>query len=191
MSLADDVAAFWFSLHAARGGARPRAIWWQKDPAFDAAVHARFRAAHGAAAAGALASLGASARGTLALCLLLDQFPRNMFRGSARAFATDREARVIAERAIARGLDRRLAPVERWFVYMPFQHSEALAHQHRSVTLFATVAAGPGGAAALASARRHLEIIERFGRFPHRNAVLGRATTAAEAAFLAEPDSAF
>ena len=126
-------------------------------------------------------------RGMLAAILVLDQFPRNMFRDDPRAFATDAAALALAKRAIDEGIDMRLAPEQRAFVYMPFQHAEALDDQARSIALF-TALGNPNN---LDFALRHQAIIERFGRFPHRNSVLGRVSTAAELAFLQEPGSSF
>jgi uncharacterized protein (DUF924 family) len=168
-----DVLAFW----TAAGPDK----WFRKDAAFDAAIKARFLPAHDDAAAGRLSTWEASAEGGLALVILLDQFPRNMFRDSARAFACDARARAIADRAIARGFDRDVAQELRGFYYLPFMHSEDAADQQRSLSL-----ATASGASRLAYyARLHADIIERFGRFPHRNAALGRVTTPEESAFLA------
>ena len=125
-------------------------------------------------------------RGSLALVIVLDQFSRNLFRGDPKAFAWDDTALSHARRAIDRGFAPALPVVERQFLYMPFQHSEDLTVQAESVALFETI-----GEHALGFARRHQEIIERFGRFPHRNAVLGRESTAEELKFLEEPNSSF
>jgi uncharacterized protein (DUF924 family) len=166
-----DVLAFW----RAAGPDK----WFTKDAAFDDAIRARFLATCEAAAARALA-WDDSAEGALALLIVLDQFPRNIFRGSARAFAADPLAREVATRAIARGFDSQVAVAERGFFYLPFEHSEALADQERCVALNRA----SGDADALKWAELHADIIRRFGRFPHRNAVLGRATTPDEQAFL-------
>lgn len=122
--------------------------------------------------------------GCLALVIVLDQSPRNMFRDDPRAFATDGNA--LAQAALARGDDKSLNALQRQFLFMPFQHSEALEDQRRSIELFASISPET-----LDYAQRHLDIIERFGRFPHRNAVLGRKSTAEELAFLQEPSSSF
>ncbi len=154
--------------------------WFKKDSAFDDDIRARFLDTYEAAAAGGLADWEATPEGALALVLVLDQFPRNMFRGSARAFAADPLARAVADRALARGFDAALALRDRQFLYLPFEHSEALADQERCCALFRAT-----GDAELAKwAELHADIIRRFGRFPHRNAVLGRATTPEEQAFL-------
>jgi uncharacterized protein (DUF924 family) len=127
----------------------------------------------------------------LALSVVLDQFPRNMFRASAKAFLTDRQAQVLAEQVVARGWDRELLPVQRWFVYLPFEHAESLELQDRSVKLFTTLADHPGSAATIDYAHRHRDVIARFGRFPHRNAILGRDSTAAELEYLKLPGAGF
>jgi len=127
----------------------------------------------------------------LALIVLLDQFPRNMFRGDPRAFATDPLAREVATHLIQHNLDQQLLPVERSFVYMPFMHSEVLADQQRSVTLFRQLAQERPYLNSVSYALKHQEIIERFGRFPHRNAVLGRSSTPEEVEFLQQPGSSF
>ncbi len=154
--------------------------WYKKDEAFDAEIRRRFLATWEAALAGQRDDWQNSDDGTLALLIVLDQFPRNMFRGDPRAFASDAKAREVADRAITRGVDQRLDSVMRQFVYLPFEHSESLADQNRSVALFKTL----GDAENLRYAEIHEDIIRRFGRFPHRNQVLGRTTTDDEAAFL-------
>ncbi len=187
-----EVLAFWFAAERGTSGyGRQRARWFAKDDAFDAEVRERLAAAHEAAAAEALGEWAASVEGALALVILLDQVPRNIFRGTARAYASDALARAAASAAIARGRDRELVPVERMFLYLPFEHSEALADQERALTLFQELEAFPETRGITETAWRHAEIIRRFGRFPHRNAALGRATTRAEAEFLAEPDASF
>ena len=153
--------------------------WFEKDPGFDAEIRRRFHATYEAAAAGKLAWDG-DAQGVLALVIVLDQFPRNMFRANARAFATDPLAREVASRAIARGFDQRVPTAERMFFYLPFEHSENLADQERSLALSRQA----GGGKTDKYAEIHADIIRRFGRFPHRNAVLGRATTPQEQGFL-------
>ena len=152
--------------------------WYEKDEAFDAEVRRRYLSLWHKAAAGELSSWEASDDGALALTIVLDQFPRNMFRGSARAFASDAKALEVAGRAIARGADTRIDPILLEFLYVPFMHSEELADQLRCVELF------QGSPDNLRYAEEHADIIRRFGRFPHRNCVLGRATTAEERAYL-------
>jgi uncharacterized protein (DUF924 family) len=168
----EDVVAYW----RAAGPAK----WFAKDADFDREIAARFLTTHEAAAAGRLSDWEATPTGALALLLLLDQFPRNMFRGSARTFATDPLARVVADRAIGRGFDQSAASDERKFFYLPFEHSESLADQERSLALWRRVGDGTPDRYAVI----HADIIRRFGRFPHRNALLHRATTPEEQAFL-------
>ena len=158
--------------------------WFTKDAAFDDAIRTRFLETYEAAAAGQLKEWEAGREGALALVIVLDQFPRNMFRGSARAFATDALALDAARHAVASGHDRALNKTERTFIYLPFEHSENLADQERALELFA-------GHANSEWAQRHYEIIKRFGRFPHRNAILGRQSTPAEIEFLKGPGSSF
>jgi uncharacterized protein (DUF924 family) len=153
--------------------------WYRKDPAFDDDFRARFADAHRAAAARELDGWQAAAESTLALLLLLDQFPRNCFRGTAHMFATDPLARMFALGAGERGFDRAIADDLRAFMLLPFMHSESLADQDRCLALCEEMAP-----ATVEYARTHRDIIVRFGRFPHRNAVLGRETTAQEQAFL-------
>ena len=166
-----DVLAFW----RAAGPDK----WFTKDAAFDDEIRGRFLPTYEAAAAGTLA-WDTSPEGALALLIVLDQFPRNMFRGSARAFAADPLARAVASGAIARGFDQQVAVPERSFFYLPFEHSEDLADQERCVALNRA----SGDADALKWAELHADIIRRFGRFPHRNATLGRVTTPDEQVFL-------
>lgn len=188
--MARQVLRFWFGEPPT---AASRAEWFRKDPAFDEAIRARFGALVERALAGGLADWDATPRGALARVLVLDQFPRNLFRGTARAFAGDAPALAAAQEMVARGDDGRLAPLERWFVYLPFEHAEDLAAQHESLRLFGALAGEfPAvGEDALLWARRHFDVIARFGRYPHRNAALGRASTPEEVAFLHEPGSSF
>lgn len=167
-----DIVRFWHDAGPDR--------WFNKDTAFDDEIRERFLAAHEAAAAGELAAWEADAEGALALMILLDQFPRNMFRDTARAFATDPLARAIAAGALVRGFDAQVPADMRTFFYLPFEHSEDMADQERALTLYKAA----GEADNLKWAELHADIIRRFGRFPHRNAVLGRATTPEEQAFL-------
>ncbi|RUU49697.1 DUF924 family protein [Mesorhizobium sp. M2C.T.Ca.TU.002.02.1.1] len=153
--------------------------WFEKSDAFDADFRNRFLELHYAAARRECDDWSAHAEGSLALMILLDQFPRNCFRGSGHMYATDPLARYFADRAIAAGQDLELDEQLRVFLYLPFEHSESLADQQRSVEL--TAARAPDY---LKYAEEHLEIVQRFGRFPHRNLMLGRATTAEEQAFL-------
>lgn len=154
--------------------------WYKRDDAFDADVRRRFLPLWHKAAAGELASWEDSDDGALALVIVLDQFPRNMFRGTSQAFASDAQARDVARRAIERGADRRIDPLLLEFLYLPFMHSEHLPDQLHCVALFENT----DNAENLKYAREHADIIQRFGRFPHRNRLLGRDTSADEQAFL-------
>jgi uncharacterized protein (DUF924 family) len=167
-----EVIAHWRALGPDR--------WFEKNDAVDAEIRSRFLPLYEAAAAGKLGAWGDTADGAFALLLALDQFPRNMFRGEAKAFATDPLARTVAARAIARGLDKGFENPERRFFYLPFMHSEALSDQERCADLCRR-ADDPEG---VRYAENHADIIRRFGRFPHRNAALGRATAPDERAFL-------
>jgi uncharacterized protein (DUF924 family) len=192
----ESVLAFWFGPPGSPplGNAER---WFKADPGFDEAVREGFAELTARAAAGELEAWRESPPGALALVIALDQFPRNLYRGSARAFAADAAARDVSLDAQARGFDRALSPVERWFLYLPLMHAEDRALQERAVALYEGLTAGadPGLAEALAGAadfaRRHRDVIVRFGRFPHRNGALGRASTREEIAFLAEPGSHF
>ncbi len=154
--------------------------WFAVDPAFDAEIRERFLATHEAAAAGRLSAWEDTAEGALALVIALDQFPRNMFRGVARAFSTDGLALAATRRAIGHGFDLKMPMPERNFFYLPFEHSENLADQERCIALTDAT----GDAEALKWAKVHHDVIRRFGRFPHRNAALGRVSAAEEIAFL-------
>ena len=171
IATAHDVVTFWREAGPKR--------WFEKDTAFDKEISRRFLATHEAAAAGTLRHWENGAEGALALLILLDQFPRNMFRNSARAFATDPLARAIAAGALVKGFDS-VFPDLRSFFYLPFEHSEDMADQERALALYKAA----GDADNLKWAEIHADIIRRFGRFPHRNAVLDRATTPQEQAFL-------
>jgi uncharacterized protein (DUF924 family) len=166
-----DVLAFWREAGPDK--------WFTRDDAFDAEVRDKFLSTYEAAAAGWLADWEATAEGALALVIVLDQFPRNMFRGQARCFTTDKEARAVANRALKRGYELDVPDVERGFFFLPFMHSEDMADQERCVALYREA-----GDENLKYALEHADIIRRFGRFPHRNAILGRATTPEEQAYL-------
>ena len=169
-----DVLAFWRSAGDER--------WYKRDEAFDASVRERFLALWQKAVAGELSSWETTDDGALALVILLDQFPRNMFRGDPKAFSSDAQALEVAHRALARGADKRIEAPLLQFLYLPLMHSEDLADQSRCVDLFRTTADTEN----LRYAEEHADIIRRFGRFPHRNRVLGRTTTPEEQAFLDE-----
>lgn len=199
--LAAAILDFWFVPGA---GERPageppsapgtrvtRDVWFRKDDAFDEQIRERFGVAIAAGVAGAFGEWCTTPSGSLARIVLLDQFTRNAYRGTPRAFSGDAGALATAEDAIERGFDASLAAHERWFLYMPFVHSESLAQQDRAVALFEALATQTGLDEPLPWALRHREVIRRFARFPHRNAILGRASTPEEAAFLEQPGSHF
>jgi len=185
MTTATDVLNFWF----ADGPGTRRDVWFQKSDSFDEACGA-LRPAHDAAKRGEMDHWMETAEGGLALLILLDQLSRNLHRGSAEAFAADTRARAVAGSMIARGLDTALTPVQRMFVYLPFEHAEDITDQDRSVALFETLR-GRLADSTIDYAARHRDVIRRFGRFPHRNAALGRTNTPAEDAYLGEPGSGF
>jgi uncharacterized protein (DUF924 family) len=176
----DEIVQFWFEELTPED-------WYRKDPSIDAQIRTRFGGIYDTLKSDVPEIWLSTPRGCLATILVLDQFPRNMFRDDTRAFATDARALALAKRAIAKGVDMRLTPDQRAFIYMPFQHSEDRADQARSIELFTAL----GNKLNLDFAVRHKEIIDRFGRFPHRNATLGRASTEEETAFLKEPSSSF
>jgi uncharacterized protein (DUF924 family) len=172
------VLAFWRAVGPAR--------WFTRDAEIDGAILKRYGATYESGAAGELSDWEQTAEGALALVLVLDQFPRNMFRGEARAFATDSLARAAARSVLERGWDKPMTQPEQLFAYLPFEHSESLADQNLASELMKDF-----GEEQLRYALRHREIIERFGRFPHRNGILGRESTAAEIEFLKQPGSGF
>ncbi|MGC2855747.1 DUF924 family protein [Novispirillum sp. DQ9] len=179
----DRVRTFWF-------GDRPdteHPWWFERSDALDATIAREFTADVEAAAKGLHDGLQDSPEGCVVLCILLDQFPRHIWRGTARAFATDARALAVSRHAVARGFDGALAPVEKLFLYLPLEHAEDIAAQEQCVALFQAT----GHARWVDYAQRHRAIIARFGRFPHRNAALGRATTEEEAEFLTQPGSSF
>jgi uncharacterized protein (DUF924 family) len=188
--LRDEILDFWFGRPDTPGFGAARAEWFRKDAAFDAAMRARFGGTIETALAGGFAEW-AGPRGTLARVLLLDQFTRNSYRDTPRAFAGDTLALSLAQQAVACRQDSGLIPVERWFLYIPFEHAESLPAQQQSVELFARLATETGMDDALVWAERHAVVIRRFGRFPHRNAILGRTSTPEEVEFLASPGSSF
>lgn len=188
------VLEFWFGDPKTEdtGYLQRRKLWFQKKPAIDQTIRDRFLDLYQKAAAGRLEDWQSSPQGCLALLLLLDQFPRNMFRGDAQSFATDEKALAIAQTAIAKAFDQALTPEQRIFLYLPLEHSENLTVQEQSVHLFQQLSTEyPQLADTYDYALRHQAIIERFGRFPHRNAVLGRETLPNEAEFLNQPGSSF
>lgn len=189
----EAVLNFWFGITPAEQATAARR-WFEKDDAFDTLIRERFSATHAALRQddGRLARAWAgTARGSLAAIVVLDQFSRNMFRGSARMFEADALALQLAQAAVAKGQDTQLPAVQRRFIYMPFEHAESAAMQQQSLQLFAALAQELGEADVLLWAQKHADIVARFGRYPHRNALLGRASTAEELDFLKQPGSAF
>ena len=182
MHPAQDVLDFWFGTPP---GPRRKA-WFEKSALFDESIRTRFLPLLNQAAQGRLAAWAEEPKPALALIVVTDQFPRNLFRGSGRAFATDPMALALAKQFVERGWDTKLLPVERMFVYLPFEHSESLADQERACELMK-----PLGEELYGWAVKHKVIIERFGRFPHRNEILGRTSTPEEIEFLKQPGSAF
>jgi len=199
------VLDFWFLPPGHPGHGRERPEWFRKNEAFDAAVRERFGAdveaafmsptwRSGTVSAGSTTPDQSSDEELLARILLLDQFTRNIYRDTPRAFAGDTQALTLAETLVAAGRDKNLSPWQRWFAYLPFEHSESLLDQERAVALFAGLRREMQHEAfdsAYDYALRHREVIARFGRFPHRNAILGRASTAEEIEFLKQPGSSF
>ena len=182
---------FWFGTSGDPERYHHRQIWFRSTPEFDAAVRENFAADHDAAMAGKLADWEAEPLSALALVMLLDQVPRNVFRSTPRAFASDPVALAATMRAMERGSDQAVPAAWRVFFYLPFEHSEVLAHQQRGLDLLLALPPVPGRPGDGHMTRLHLEIIERFGRFPHRNAILGRTSTDEERAFLIECEHRF
>jgi uncharacterized protein (DUF924 family) len=188
-SLAPQILRFWFGEGADYGKVRKR--WFAKDAAFDASVTKDYQKLHQEMLEGAHREWLDEPHSCLARILVLDQFPRHIYRGSADAFSTDALALAAAKHLVDQGWDQELLPVERMFAYLPFQHSESLADQERALALYEPLRAFPETADTERYAVAHRDIIRRFGRFPHRNAALGRASTREEVEFLKEPGSSF
>jgi len=194
MSDAHDVLDFWLGPEAERDApsAAVTARWWKKDPAFDREIEARFGALVESAKARALEGWTGTPRGRLAVLVLLDQFTRNIFRGSGRMYDGDAYALELTLAGLAAGEDTKLALAERYFLYMPLMHAEDRDPQERCVVLFEVLTkAAPHLGDAAGYARAHRDIVARFGRFPHRNVLLGRTSTAEEVEFLKQPGSSF
>ena len=190
---AQEVLDFWFLPPSDSGHGKQRAEWFRKDDAFDAAIRERFGAAIDHAIAGGLREWDAQGpRGVLARILVLDQFTRNVHRGTPESFAGDVLALSAARQMVDAGEHMALAPIERQFIYMPFEHAEDAGMQQLAVDQFTALAADHEGfAEALDYAHRHRGVIARFGRFPHRNPILGRASTAEELDYLSQPGAGF
>ncbi|MFO7566042.1 MAG: DUF924 family protein [Enhygromyxa sp.] len=196
MTTPDEVLDYWFPADPTRANK----LWWGKDEGLDAEIRERFGAGLRAAKTGALDHWAEQARGRLALIVVLDQLSRNIHRDDPEAFAADEQARALSEAGLERGHDRQLRPIERVFFYLPLEHSESLADQERCVELMRALAEEVAKQdlarreqfeGFVDYAVRHRDIIARFGRFPHRNAVLGRASTPEELEFLTQPGSSF
>jgi uncharacterized protein (DUF924 family) len=198
METAESLHAFWFGGKADDAAAdRQSKLWWGKSSVVDAEVAARFAPLVQSARAGALDGWGDTPQQALALILLTDQLPRNIYRGTAASFASDAVARSITVAGLEREMDRQLKPIERVFFYLPLEHAESMADQDRAVSLYTRLFQEAPAAQVeryrnfLTFALRHRRVIERFGRFPHRNAIIGRESTPDEISFLQEPGSSF
>lgn len=188
---AQAVLDFWFGPAGSPERGTSRDLWFRKDARVDADIAARFGEDVSIALAGGYGEWCTTAEGALARVILLDQFTRNAFRDTPRAFAGDARALATAEDAVARGLDGQLDEFGRWFLYLPFEHAESVPMQHRSLELYTALARDSGNEVPLEWARKHADVVFRFGRYPHRNEVLGRASTAEESEFLRQPGSRF
>jgi len=193
MPRGEEILFFWFDTPSDKQEYydERRKLWFAANPQIDQEIQARFLPHYKAAAARELQEWTTSPRSALSLILLCDQFPRNMFRGEPRAFATDARARQVTAQLLLTEGDKQLHPAERMFVYMPLMHSEDLTQQEQSVALFRQLAQDNPLVDSVSFAIRHREIIKRFGRFPHRNVILGRPSTPEEIAFLQQPGSSF
>ncbi|MES2048279.1 MAG: DUF924 family protein [Pseudomonadota bacterium] len=199
METQESIQEFWFGDGAddAVTAARQAKLWWSKDEALDALIRQRFATLSESALAGNLDDWASTSNGCLSLILLCDQFPRNMYRDTPVAFASDAKALALSKAGIASGLDKNLRAIQRVFFYLPFEHSESLANQDYAVTLFEQLASEASAEHKtmfdnfLNFALRHREVIRRFQRFPHRNKILGRVSTVEELAFLSQPGSSF
>ena len=183
MSLQDKISLilnFWFGEPDSAGYGEPKDFWFLSTPKLDQQIRHQFEPSYEKAIAGELDALLETPEGSLALIILLDQFPRNMYRGTPKSFASDSKALEVAEEALKKKLDQRLLPIQKMFLYLPLEHSEDLANQEKSVQLFKAL----GNDITLKYAIDHRDIIARFGRFPHRNAILGRESTLDEIEFL-------
>ncbi len=186
-NIIEAIITVWFGDRSSDEFGNQRAEWWGTFEDFDNAIRKTLLPHLDAAAVGDLDHWVYDVDGGLALVILMDQVPRNMFRGTARAFATDSKAVSVAQQYISLGLDRLLLPAQRTFAYLPFEHSEDRVHQDYSVALFTELGQRPN----TEFAWQHREIVDRFGRFPHRNEFLGRDSTAEELEFLSQPNSSF
>ncbi|MGB3536249.1 MAG: DUF924 family protein [Microcoleaceae cyanobacterium] len=191
MSNVEQILEFWFGNKNKADYGKPKKFWFTKDPKVDEAIKQQFAMDYELAKQGVLDSWKQSPRSCLALIILLDQIPRNIFRDQPQMYATDKQALSLAKFAVKHEFDQQLIPVKRWFIYLPFEHSENLDHQSQAVALFQTLSHDPDSADAIDYAIRHFDVIRKFGRFPHRNQILGRENTPEEAEFLKQPGSSF
>ena len=191
MSNFEQILEFWLGNKNKADYGKPRKFWFIKNPAIDEEIKQLFSMDYELAKEGVLDDWKNHPRSCLALILLLDQFPRNIFRDQSQMYTTDEKALNIAKFAVENDFDTQLLPVERWFIYLPFEHSENLDHQCQAVALFRKLSHDPDSASAIDYAIRHFEVIRQFGRFPHRNSILGRENTPEEAEFLKQPGSSF
>jgi uncharacterized protein (DUF924 family) len=180
------VLDFWFGAPGSPEYMRPRNVWFNSNTAFDDEARATLQPLHSAAASGGLNWWADEPDGALALIILLDQVSRNIYRGTPAAYASDAEARLLTAISYGKGFDRNQPPVRRWFIYMPLMHSEVLIDQTRSVALFEQLREDYESRRSIVAAHEHRDIIARFGRFPHRNAILGRESSPEELQFLKE-----
>jgi uncharacterized protein (DUF924 family) len=187
----ETILDFWFRKKDSPEYGKSRPEWFIKNSVFDDQIRSLFLTVYQQAARGELDFWRENPLSCLALIITLDQFPRNLFRGESKAFATDKQALCLAQYAVSQGFDQVLFPVQRWFIYLPFEHSESLEIQHRGIKLWSSLADDPDSMSAVNYAYQHLKVIERFGRFPHRNPILGRVNTAEETEFLQQPGSSF
>jgi uncharacterized protein (DUF924 family) len=191
MSSSNEILDFWFGKVDHPSYSFRRKAWFTKDPKFDSEISERFLLDYEKAAAGELAHWKDISHSCLALILLLDQFPRNLFRGDARTYATDMQALSLTRFALSQGYDQELIPVQRWFIYFPLGHSESLDDQHQVKELVDKLGDDPDSIFISLAAHKHLEVIKRFGRFPHRNQILNRKSTHDEEEFLRMPGATF
>lgn len=188
---AKALLTFWFGEAPTQPTDTARKAWFEKNADFDLEMKTRFLDDHRRARAGELDSWKRTPQTAVALLLLLDQFPRNVFRGTPESFASDAQARKVASDVVASGMDQKVPELWRWFIYLPFEHSESLDDQKLSLRLFQSLEGHPPSKLGIDYAQKHFDVIQRFGRFPHRNAVLERESTASEEAFLKTPGSSF
>ncbi len=186
-----EILDFWFGTPDSSEYGHSRSQWFTKNPEFDQQMRSLFLPHYQLASRRELDSWKDQPLSCLALIILLDQFPRNVFRGTPQSFTTDNLALQLADWAIAQGFDQQLLSVQRWFIYLPLEHDENLVNQERSVELFADFKDDPEGGNTYEYAIRHRDVIAKFGRFPHRNIILGRKSTPAEIELLQQPGSSF